>query len=354
MLHRRSASSTHPLVDQLGALTLLDAAPVAILVTDGAGQIVHRNQAAAALGAEVSTRRGGAILDALRRALVTTVGQERSYPYHEVVEVTEHGTHAEAEVWIQRVGGAYVVSWDDATDRHDAARAARALAADLSASSAQLAGLGDTMSRTAAEVAERTAGVTAEAEQMAASIREAASAAARAASGTGTAVGSAELASQRLAKLADSSDRIGAVSKLIAAVAEQTNLLALNATIEAARAGAAGKGFAVVAGEVKELAGRTRAATAEITEMISAIQVDTAEATSAIAEILRLIRDIGEQQDAVAEAVERQSDAARNVTGGVGAVAATATTSAAAVAELRSSAEAVAGTARRLDEVVAV
>jgi methyl-accepting chemotaxis protein len=47
-------------------------------------------------------------------------------------------------------------------------------------------------------------------------------------------------------------------------IAHQTNLLALNASIEAARAGAHGKGFAVVAQEVRQLAERSKVASAEI------------------------------------------------------------------------------------------
>jgi methyl-accepting chemotaxis protein len=91
-----------------------------------------------------------------------------------------------------------------------------------------------------------------------------------------------ESSASNIAKLGESSKKIGEIISVIDDIADQTNLLSLNAAIEAARAGEQGRGFAVVADSVGKLAISTASATKEIADMIKGIQADTDTAVRAM------------------------------------------------------------------------
>jgi methyl-accepting chemotaxis protein len=91
-----------------------------------------------------------------------------------------------------------------------------------------------------------------------------------------------KVSANNIAKLGESSKKIGEIISVIDDIADQTNLLSLNAAIEAARAGEQGRGFAVVADSVGKLAVSTASATKEIADMIKGIQVDTDAAVKAM------------------------------------------------------------------------
>ncbi|HEY5609771.1 MAG TPA: ABC transporter substrate-binding protein, partial [Thermoanaerobaculia bacterium] len=75
-----------------------------------------------------------------------------------------------------------------------------------------------------------------------------------------------------LAQLAERSQEIGEIVRVIDEITGQTNLLALNAAILAAQAGERGKGFAVVADEIRDLSERTSVSTEEIRTLIQNVQ----------------------------------------------------------------------------------
>ncbi|RKS18961.1 methyl-accepting chemotaxis protein [Pseudomonas sp. WPR_5_2] len=153
------------------------------------------------------------------------------------------------------------------------------------------------------------------------------------------------LAVKQVEDLAVNSEQIGSVLEVIRAIAEQTNLLALNAAIEAARAGESGRGFAVVADEVRGLAQRTQDSVEEIRLVVERIQSGTrgvvnsmhtshakaqenatkihlamdalrriGEAVTVISDMNIQIASAAEEQSLVAEEVNRNVAAIRQVT----------------------------------------
>ncbi len=82
--------------------------------------------------------------------------------------------------------------------------------------------------------------------------------------------------------LANASESMRNVVRIISTVARQTNLISLNAAVEAARIGDAGRAFAIVADEIKSLSQQTSGATEEIQGIVDQICEATVRAVEAI------------------------------------------------------------------------
>ena len=156
--------------------------------------------------------------------------------------------------------------------------------------------------------------VAAASEEMSASVQEIVHQVAQSAQIAGRAVENAKRTDATVRRLAATAERIAEFVSVISNIASQTNLLALNATIEAARAGEAGRGFAVVASEVKELAGQTSKATAEIGDRITEIQGATQEAAMDIEAIGRIINEMSSYASSISAAMEEQGATTQEIT----------------------------------------
>lgn len=133
----------------------------------------------------------------------------------------------------------------------------------------------------------------------------------------GTVTQTVSYATDSIQKLGKRSEEIGGIITVITSIADQTNLLALNAAIEAARAGDHGKGFAVVASEVRQLAEQSRAASGQITELISDIQAETSVTVRTMESNLNAVEEqvmiINKGGEALEKIVERVSETEESV-----------------------------------------
>lgn len=138
--------------------------------------------------------------------------------------------------------------------------------------------------------------------------------------------------------LADGSEQIANIARLITSITEQTNLLALNAAIEAARAGEHGRGFSVVAEEVRKLAEKAKAATGQISDLVVVNKENISQTIAAIDaeeiyvndgimmvkkadydlnDIQTMVSEVSEQINGIASSIQQMASGSQQIVAGV-------------------------------------
>jgi methyl-accepting chemotaxis protein len=128
---------------------------------------------------------------------------------------------------------------------------------------------------------------------------------------------------ENILALSERTNQIGEIIDTVNAIASQSNMLALNASVEAARAGEQGKGFAVVAEEVRELAERSRQATAQVKTILSDIQkatnatgMATEEGKKGVDAGVQLVGDMGGAIEQLAVVIDESAQSAMQMAAG--------------------------------------
>ena len=111
-----------------------------------------------------------------------------------------------------------------------------------------------------------------------------------------------------MARISETSQKIGEIIVQIEDIASQTNLLSLNASIEAARAGEAGKGFAVVADQIRNLAEQSAKSAVDSKSLIEAAIHEVEEGNKNAAKASDSLREVVDGVQKVAGSARKMKE----------------------------------------------
>lgn len=164
---------------------------------------------------------------------------------------------------------------------------------------------------------------------------------------------------EAMARINDTSTKIGNIISEIEDIASQTNLLSLNASIEAARAGEAGRGFAVVADQIRQLAEQSTKSAVDTRDLIEGSMQEIKEgnkaADSAAASIETVVDGIGkiaESSRNISEISKDQANAMDQAEQGVNQISEVVQSNSATAEESSATSEELSAQAISLDELI--
>jgi methyl-accepting chemotaxis protein len=123
-----------------------------------------------------------------------------------------------------------------------------------------------------------------------------------------------------ITRVAEESEGLLEISKVIQGIASKTNLLSMNAAIEAAHAGESGKGFSVVADEIRKLAESSGNQAKTVSTVLNSIKKSIEKITTSIKTILENfkamendVKFVADQENSIKEAMQEQREGSKQV-----------------------------------------
>lgn len=165
---------------------------------------------------------------------------------------------------------------------------------------------------------------------------------------------------EAMARINDTSQKIGNIISEIESIASQTNLLSLNASIEAARAGEAGRGFSVVADQIRQLAEQSSKSAVDTRTLIEGAmqEIDNGNkvadrAVASIEIVVEGIRKVASASKELSAVSTSQAETMKEAEAGVNQISDVIQTNAAVAQESSATSQELSAQAASLDALIA-